>query len=375
MTCKTSLKNVKDPILVNAPPTVKEHVWTCHQIAQRESPGDDGDMWFISCLLTSLAWAAVPSKNDKALYPPQRISGRGIERIEIIGVRGKLHLTGTQARGFRLKVGHTKSRRSDDWNLLVERREHTLFLEVASSAYGSEWRKLMRQQQYPEFDIELEGPSLPTVVSWREGSLSYTSWKAPLETSFTSGDVHINGGSGHHVLKTGKSRVLVRHFKGELELRGERGQVDLLDLEGRLRLNWLSGPLTLTDVRSQTQIESSEALVRIHGGRGEWALRTEGGRVSLNEFGGHFKGQGRTTHWNVRGRLKSDIELINASGPVQVDWGSTARVFLTSASGAIFSPYDIQDRDGRRVAEGRKGTKPLGQVFVRTETGDITFKY
>ena len=338
----------------------------------------------IGCFILSVAFAvsagaARPSAGGtgaKVTYPPQRLSSAGVERIEITGVRGSLHLVGSTVPGFRLKVGHTKShQRADDWNLLVERRGTTLFLEVASTAYGKEWRRLLRQQNFPEFDISLEGPALPTRVSWQEGSLYFRDWQAPLETSLATGDIRLQGGSARQVLNSGRSRILVRHFNGDLEINGESGQVDLFQVQGALSLNWLRGPLTLTDVNAQTRLETADGLVHIVGGSGDWLLKALAGSVSLNEFGGHIRGQGQSTHWNVRGHSKCEIELVNAAGSVDVDWKSTAKVFLTSISGVITSPYDVQDRDGHRVASGRKGTKPLAQVFVRTETGDITFKY
>jgi hypothetical protein len=327
-------------------------------------------MWLLLCT-AALAWGA---KNEKAIYPPQKLNAQGIERIEITGVRGTLHLTGTHAKNFRLKVGHTK-KRSEDWNLSVERRGHTLVFEVSNIAFGREWKKMVRQDQWPEFDIDLEGPALPTVVSWREGSLRFDHWHADIETAFLNGDVKVEGGDHQFVLQSVNAHVSARHFKGTMDIKGERGQVDLFAIAGQLHMNWLEGPINLWDVRAQTQVETQTADVRVHGGRGEWSVRSRAGSVNIRDFAGQMKAQGEDAHWQVRGRDRAEIELESRRGPVHVDWKSASRVFLTSDRGAISSPYTLQDRDGRRVAEGRTGGRAAGQVFVRTETGDITFKY
>lgn len=329
-------------------------------------------MWWL--LISAVAWGA---KIDKAIYPRQWVSGRAIDRIEVIGVRGTLKLTGARLHGgnYRLKVGHTRTRRAEDWNLSVERRGHTLVLEVSNAAYGREWRRLMRQDQWPEFDIDLEGPSVPATVSWREGSLNYKNWQAPLETSFLNGDVWIHGGSGNYVLQAVNSRIRVDHFKGSMDIKGEQGQVELFAQSGRLNVSWLQGLLTLIDVQSEANLDAHAAEVRIRGSSGLWQVKSSSGPVTVTDFSGRLRGTGGATRWVVRGRAHGELELVNASGPVQVDWKSAAKVFLTSSKGVIKSPFVTHDRDGRKVAEGRKGSRPLGQVFVRTETGDITFKY
>lgn len=313
--------------------------------------------------------------SGKAIYPAQRISARGIERIEIIGVRGALKLHARPAKVYQLKVRHSRSQRFEDWNLLVERRGKTLFLEVASSAYGRQLQDLMRGQTYPEFDIELEGPSRPTLVNWKQGHIEVVGWSAPVETSLIRGDVKVSGGGSHQTLKMVSGSVSVQRYQGDLDLNGERGKVTISDLKGKLKLIWHEGAIQLLNVRGDGDLETYSSPVEIRNSRGTWAAKATGGKFLIANFKGRFKGSGQTTKWLVYGRQKSEIQIVNQSGPVKVDWKSTAHVFLSSKSGEIFAPYLPQDRDGQRVAEGRKGKNPLAEVFVRTETGDITFKY
>ncbi len=54
----------------------------------------------------------------------------------------------------------------------------------------------MREEDYPEFDVEIEGPSLATTISWREGKLFLQNWRADIEASFLSGNFEARGTKG-----------------------------------------------------------------------------------------------------------------------------------------------------------------------------------
>jgi hypothetical protein len=326
-------------------------------------------MWI--CLLASAVSFAA---SDKAVYPPQKIRARGLERIEITGVKGHLKLVGTPGHVFRLKVGHSK-RHSEDWNLLVERRGKTLVLEVSNSALGREWRRQVKRDQWPEFDLELDGPPLPTVVSWREGRLEYAQWTNDVETSFWNGKVSIDGGRGNYRLQALAAQVAVRDFKGDLTVRGEAGEVTLNRVDANTDLNWLSGTVRVENTGGNVHLEGRALDTTVNNGRGEWELELAGGQTQIRDFNGKLKARGKSTKWILSGARHSEIELLNASGPVDVDWKAPAKVFLTSVSGAIHSPYAVKERDGQRVAEGKKAGKPAGQLFVRTDSGDIRFKH
>ncbi|MBX3022533.1 MAG: hypothetical protein KF799_12745 [Bdellovibrionales bacterium] len=326
-------------------------------------------MWTLLSL-SLLTWAA-----DKAIYPPQKIKASGIERIEITGVRGSLHLTGSKQRAFSLRVKHSK-KRSDDWSLLVERRGSTLVLEVASAAYGREWSKQIRREDWPEFDITLIGPARPTVVSWREGSLEYENWGADLDTSFLSGAVKIQGGRGKYRLQAVNSDLTVNRFNGELSLNGEGGDVELRRFKGNLNMEWLKGQFVCTECEGKMRIEARDMGALLKEAKGEWDVRVPAGKVEILNLSGNLKGYGQSSTWSLKGgSRRGELEIVTESGPVNLKWPGPARVFLTSDSGSIHSPYGVEDRDGRRVAEGKRGSLPLGQVFVRTASGAIVFTH
>src|SRR5665213_3067525 len=153
----------------------------------------------LSLLMICVAFAAVPkavektgASAEKESYHVQKNSIKSVTDIKIVGVKGHLKMRGIpHARSLSLFVQHSKGRKYDDWHLSVERRGNTIFLEVFNVAYGKQWKNQVREELWPEFDIEMNGASLPVVVGWREGNLEFSNWTASLEVSFLKGDAKI----------------------------------------------------------------------------------------------------------------------------------------------------------------------------------------
>lgn len=322
---------------------------------------------------TAVLAAAAVGMGGKAVYPVQKISPRGIERIQIVGVRGDVRLTG--GRGpYHLRVRHS-SRRTEDWNLLVERRGSTLVIEVGNVVLGREWRRLVKREQWPEFDIDLTGPSRPVTISWRDGGLAVNQWSSDLDASFLSGTVSICGGRGSYHVQTMRGGLTVSKFNGSLQVQGGYGPVSLSDVGGQLKINWMQGEFQARRVNAKVNLESQDLKADMRDLAGTWSVHSVSGRVDIRQLAGQFRGSGEDTVWNIAGGRTSELEVVSAKGPVQVDWQAPARVFLASRQGEISSPHRVEDRDGTRVSKGQKGVLSLGQVFVRTHSGDIAFKY
>jgi hypothetical protein len=133
-------------------------------------------------ILVPLIFSASFAFGAKYTYPEQKLSANGIEKIEISGVKGAVKLVGRPGKVYRLKVRHSRGKKFEDWSLAIDRRESILVLEVSSAVYGAQWRKHVRQDQWPEFDVELSGPSVPATISWKEGQLEYSKWSNDLES-------------------------------------------------------------------------------------------------------------------------------------------------------------------------------------------------
>jgi hypothetical protein len=317
---------------------------------------------------------------EKYTYPVQKISTKGVRDIKIIGVRGRLKLHGiAHAKSLSLKVQHSQGRKFEDWHLSVERRGKTLLLEVFNVAYGREWKHQVKQELWPEFDIELEGMSLPTTVAWREGSLDFQNWDGNLEVSFLKGEARVSGGKGKISLEPVDAAVSVREHHGPLDIKGQQGRVSLVRDQGEIKLNWLSGNIFLDDCRGQIAVESAAADVTVHGGKGELALQMGRGEAKIMGFSGAVQGKGDQAKWELAASAPADVNITTGTGAVGVNWlTGGAKVFLTSTHGSIqFTKgkfLKVGDREGRRVVEGVKTAKSMGQVFIRTDSGQIRWR-
>lgn len=328
-------------------------------------------MWLL------FVYVGLVQADPKFTYPPQKFAALGIERVQVEGVRGRLFLKGKPGRFFRAKVKHSKSRNSDDWHLVIERRQDQLHVEVFNVLYGAQWKRHVKQEMWPEFDVELEGPSRPLQVSWRDGTVQLQNWQAPVEASLLKGQMRIEGGTSRHAIQAVEAEVQLKDFVGEITLQGEKGALDVSDLRGQLDLNWLAGRIQLDRISGKVKVDTQDASIVSRGGGGEWELSVPKGSVKMESFQGLLKASGTSSVWSVSCQGHADVEVVTQDGSVDVRWlkGGT-KLFLSSHRGEIRvpTPFKVEDRDGYQVVEGRQGEKPKGHLFVRTTSGPISFR-
>jgi hypothetical protein len=322
-----------------------------------------------------------PAKNQLAprlhTYPVQKISVRGIKDIQIAGVKGHVHLRGRQSRSLALKVKHSAGKRFEDWLLSVDRRGDTLYLEVINLVHGKAWKKQVKQDEWPEFDIDLEGPSRPTNLSWREGELVFDQWSSSLEIGLLKGQIRVQGGEGPLTIQPMEAGVEISSRVGDLKIQGETGNLKLSEVRGVSQINWLKGRIEAVNCSGSVQIDSREGTVEVRGGQGKLSVNLTQGNAFLDDFRGTVIARGERTHWKVKARAPSDLNVLSQSGAVNVDWWGGARVFLTTTDGELLKdpPSYLKEReeDGHRAFSGTKRGKTRGEVFVRTRSGAISW--
>jgi hypothetical protein len=333
-------------------------------------------MSLLLTLLLGFGWTAAAEKTS---YPAHKLSAQGIGELRITGVKGRLNLRHRAGgKHFYIKVKHSKGKRSEDWHLSMERHGQALVLEVFNTELGREWRRQIRKELWPEFDIEVDGPAKPTVVAWREGRLEIKGWNQPLEISYLGGSLLTQNTSGTLKIQAGESNVTIDDHQGPLELKGERGQVQLKKARGALNVHWVSGSVRADSCSGQVTLESSDADILVEGASGEWNVKLADGHARFGKFGGKLKAEGQGTEWEARLLAPSDAEISSKSGAVKLEWLSGGvKLFLSSMKGEIKVPKSmtVEERSGVRVVEAEKATKqPRGNVFVKTETGTIIWR-
>jgi|GEM_PF-6320074 len=295
---------------------------------------------------------------DKFAYPPQKVAAAGIQQIKISGVKGRLTMRGNNSKSFKIRISHSKNKRFEDWSLSVDRQGDALVLEVFNVAVGSQWRHTVRAELWPEFDIEIEGPSVATVISWREGVMQLTQWQNDVEATFLNGKFSARGMRGKLKVQAVDGQVDIADFAGSLDLKGEKGRVELTGIRGAVDLNWVHGVLRGERLSGPTTLEMPS------------------GNARLKNLSGKLKVTGGNSEWDLSASAPSDLEVMTESGPVKIHWNGGAKVFLTSSTGAINvpKPLQVEIREGLKVVEALDQKKPRGQVFVRTQSGNISWQ-
>lgn len=328
-------------------------------------------MWFLLSLL------CVAAAIEKHSYPPQSYSADGVEHLHIEGVRGNLKLKSKPGKFFSIRVKHAQNPKSEDWHLLIERRKNVLHIEVFNVLSGIAWRKHLRQESWPEFDIEIEGPPRNLRLGWREGSIVLRQWKAEVEASLLQGKFHAVDGTGRWRLNLGETDVRMSGFSGNLFLRGERGPVWFNSFRGQLNLNWMDGLIDLRKMQGAINVDLLKTDLRVREGRGNWTIKAKRGDSVLSGFSGQLRAEGVASDWTISAASESVIQVFTREGAVKVRWlEGRPSVFLSSRKGKIEVPKPLQaeDRDGFSIVEKNLGSKASGRLLVRTGSGPISFR-
>jgi len=310
-------------------------------------------------LLLLTLFACVPGRADKFTYPANKLSAAGIQEVKVSGVKGRLRLTGGNSKYFVIKITHSKGKHFEDWHLSIDRQGGALVLEVFNVAYGPQWRTLVREELWPEFDIEIEGPSRPAVLSWREGELEIINWKSGVEAAFLNGRFKARGMRGDLHLQAVDSAVNISDHVGRLVLKGEKGRVEMAGIQGRVEFNWLQGTLHAQNLKGPAVFEMPS------------------GNVVLRNMQGKLVAKGISSNWDIGASAANDLEVVTDSGPVRIRWnGGGAKIFLSSAKGSIRVPKPllVESREGAKVVEATQAKTPRGLVFVRTQSGAIVWQ-
>ena len=334
----------------------------------------------MSLVLWILLYGSMAQAN-KVSYPEQKIRAAGIESIQLTGVKGRVRFYGRTGSRYRLRVRHSRHKLANDWSLSVDRQGARLLLEVFSVAHGTQWRKHVKRELWPEFDVEVEGPAVPLFVSWREGDLTFANWAAALESAQVAGRVHVRSGQGPYRLVVGEAAVEVAGHRGTLDIQGHKGSVEIRDLKGRLDLDWAQGSVALAHSEGGGRVVGSGGRLSLWRCEGDWDLQWAEGQAQVvgGRGRGRLKASGVGTHWRVHDLAWREAEIRSQSGTVEVRPPPRgARFFLTSRLGLIDGPLsspEVDDGQGRRVRRFSVGSMPQAEIFVQTESGPIRFRH
>jgi ferric-dicitrate binding protein FerR (iron transport regulator) len=309
-------------------------------------------------------------------YPPQKMAMDGIEEIRIQGVRGHLKMSARQHQSIAsITIRHSRGKRYGDWYLSIDRHGKALVLEVFNVTMGNQWRRQIRDDVVPEFDIEYTGPARPVVAAWRQGPLEFRDWAAPLDVSTLKGSVHVVGGHGNVALQSTDAKVKIEKRNGEIKIHGDQGELTLTDIDGPVRASWVRGTFLFRHLKGRLRLDAEEGRLKLSGAPQATEIYLNRGSAEVHGARGTMKLMGKSSHWTVTASGGADVNVKSESGPVHVSWqNGGVHAFLNAMSASIRLPKKWLPKGLHRphVREGQSASKALGQLFVRTQTGAIS---
>lgn len=322
-----------------------------------------------------LSWSAAASPRSDVLHPLQ-MQVRPGDSLKILGVHGRLKLVrDARFKNLQIEVVQHQSRLSADWNLSLERRGTKLEIEVFSIANPTQWRSQLSNNEWPEYDIFIRGPTLPVTVSWRQGTIEVDGWDQKVDVSLLEGALNVRNSKGFVAAQGGRLSLVAEGHNGDLRFHADRGQLRVQRSRGSFQAHLMEGALTVSDFEGSLEWSAERASFFGARGRGSWNLRAHAGSVELEQFEGTLKGVGETVKWRISASQRAEVDVRSSSGPVKVRWSrGAAKAFLSSHSGAIQAPAfaAVQRESGRSRWLAQWGDGPLGQIFVKTQSGSIS---
>jgi hypothetical protein len=167
-----------------------------------------------------------------------------------------------------------------------------------------------------------------------------------VKISSFSADVTVTGRSGSADIAAGAARISLEHVDGDLRLRYGSGSATVGPVTGSVEARSGSGGAVLGEVGGSLNFGC---------GSGDLTVAAVGGSARARAGSGTFS----------LGVARGDVDVVSGSGGVTIGLaaGTTARLELTTGSGAVNSELPIDD------APQQKG--PSITVRARTGSGDV----
>jgi hypothetical protein len=251
---------------------------------------------------------------------PTELDFTGVEKVVVFLMRGSVQVVGADTETARVNV--TESAHGP---LTVSTKDGTL--EVTHAP------KTPAQIAGQVKDGEHRSHAVVTVTVPAGATVDVT-------TIYASGTV--TDLTGPVKVFCGESRTSLARLAGHVEVTNFNGRVDALDLAGAVKITAYTASVALAGVTGSVRAETLSGDLTV----------------------------------DARPKAGSHLHLSSDSGPVVAGLPSLTdtRVELASAAGRVRSDFpdlSVRDVQDAKVADGVFGT-PLRELWVRTETGDVT---
>ncbi|MCM2281675.1 MAG: DUF4097 domain-containing protein [Bdellovibrionaceae bacterium] len=262
----------------------------------------------------------------------------------------------------------------DQWTFTVRRDESVWRIEVKGPDAKSDWEAQLKAG-FPEFQFEIESPSVPVEVYFREGRFEAQNWKAPLVVQVNEGQARLAKNEGPLRIQLQRGEVRVDGHKGRIEIDGFNPKIQLSNIEGDLNLDNFAGESALQTLKGSLQLRafSGQTVAGNIGGGCDFELGR--GSLSLQGLEGGLRGQldNGSVSAKLSGEPEVNIESQEGSVSLRLPADSGAQVRLQTEEGSLQAPSQLgtSKTSTQKFVTGRLSGSGKGSIFVKTKTGNV----
>lgn len=329
------------------------------------------------------------------------------ERSVLLKNKGELHITNN--RGDLVIEGYSQDRirvrgrriarvegEAEARRLFAALDVRTRTLEEVTEISAEYGRGLTLQERLKErqnprtrMNFQIQAPSSRTLRIWSvDGKVVVRGWKGPVEVRASSGSVTLDNVKGEFIsILCPACEVKATAVRGQFRCMGGSGAISVSDVDGAgLYVETVSGAVKASGVKSDQLYVSRSGFLQIDSPRGRVEFHTEDGAVELTRGDGFASG--RTTSGNMTIRMhrwkfqdKALFESVGGRIELELPREFQGEMDVRSLRGKVAVEFPLlrSDRGGADVAPDphhRFGRVGDGGELLRlmSEQGDISVK-
>lgn len=310
------------------------------------------------------------------------VPAKSLKGIRISGFKGNLNFIGLDADpeaktakpSANLTIDATSKSDDADWKPVVENIDGWIQISIQGPSSKSDWRNL----QIPAVDLDVRGPSVPLILTWKEGDLTIKNWKASANLTHHDGKILSEGGQAAFKITAQQGDVTVNGHTGRFSLDNYNAKVSLKAIEGGMSLENFSGNLNVDSSKGEISLKTGKGKSQIVSHKGGIDFDLSQGEILISGLEGPIRGQAESGQVTAEIKGTPDLKIRGEAAKVSVLVPKTsgARVDLGTQDGnfSIAFPLKYDRVDKFKLMKGSLAGSGGGSVFVRTKSGDIRLK-
>ncbi|WP_413612193.1 DUF4097 family beta strand repeat-containing protein [Bdellovibrio sp. HCB-110] len=303
------------------------------------------------------------------------------DRLVLKGLEAHLQISGQvggQSVGNSLKVSGVEESGTEGV-FVVTKKDNIIEVKMNEYSGKRSWLNILPKASSQMKKIEIWGPSIPTEIQLRGGSVVAQKWSKDLKVSLTQGRVNSLSGAGSLQVYVQKGDVNIQDHTGKVEADSYNGSMALKNIQGDVDASLFAGQLNIEKVRGFLSLSTQQSNSKVNMSSGTIQFENGKGSLNIQTFQGRMEGQNQEGAVTIAMALDSEVDVKTKSGKVSVQAppSSGASLNLLTTEGEILVPSEIKVTKlsaEKSVRARLRGDAQRGSIFVRSQDGTISVK-